>query len=115
MRFEEYVGDENLPVRLEIVDKFQEPSHGVWYPAHKTRYIFRQSIPPAVREGYLFVDQCWDYSVQSVSLEPEVPPGIFSQIVVDEGIDVQYFDNSGKLIGKFVQTSDSVPEMPAGK
>ena len=42
-------------------------------------------------------------------------PGIFSQIVVDEGIDVQYFDKSGKFIGKFVQTSDSVPEMPAGK
>jgi hypothetical protein len=115
VRFEEYVGDENLPVRLEIVDKFQEPSHGVWYPAHKTRYIFRQHIPPAVREGYLFVDQCWDYSVQSVAFEPEVPSGIFSQIVVDEGIDVQYFDKAGKLIGKFVQTSDSVPEMPAGK
>jgi len=115
VRFEEYVGSENLPVRLEIVDKFHEPSHGVWYPAHKTRYIFRPHIPPAVREGYLFVDQCWDYSVQSVSLEPEVPPNIFSQIVVDEGIDVQYFDKSGKLLGKFVQTSDSVPEMPAGK
>jgi hypothetical protein len=114
VRFEEYLGND-LPVRLEIVDKFLEPAHGVSYPAHKTRYIFRQGIPPAVREGYLFVDECWDYSVQSVSLEPEAPPGIFSQIVVDEGIDVQYFDKSGKLLGKFVQTSDSVPEMPAGK
>ena len=76
VRFEEYLGG-NLPVRLEIIDKFQEPSHGVWYPTHKTRYLFRQHIPPAVREGYLFVDQCWDYSVQSVSLEPEAPFGHF--------------------------------------
>ena len=115
VRLEEYRGEQTLPIRLEVVDSFREPSAGVWYPAHKTRYIFRQLHPPAVREGYLFVDQCWDYGVQSVSLTPEAPPGIFSEIVVDEGIDVQYFDKSGKLIGKTVQPSESVPEMPAGK
>jgi hypothetical protein len=91
------------------------PSAGVRYPAHKTRYILRQLIPPAVREGYLFIDQCWDYTVRSVSLEPMPPPGAFSQIVVPEGIDVQYFDKVGKFIGKYVQSSDSVPDMPAGK
>jgi hypothetical protein len=115
VRFEEYRPGETLPVRLEIVDKFNEPSPGIWYPAHKTRYIFRQQIAPAVREGYLFVDQCWDYTVNSVSLEPVVSEGTFSQIVVDEGIDVQYFDKHGKLFNKITQTSDSVPEMPAGK
>ena len=35
--------------------------------------------------------------------------------VVDEGIGVQYFDKKGKLFNKVTQTSDSVPEMPAGK
>jgi len=39
----------------------------------------------------------------------------FNQIVVDEGIDVQYFDKNGKLFNNVTQTSDSVPEMPAGK
>ncbi len=115
VRFEEYRPGETLPVRLEIVDKFSEPSPGVWYPAHKTRYIFRQQIAPAVREGYLFVDQCWDYTVNAVSLEPVVSEVTFNQIVVDEGIDVQYFDKNGKLFNNVTQTSDSVPEMPAGK
>jgi hypothetical protein len=115
VRFEEYRPGETLPVRLEIVDKFSEPSPGVWYPAHKTRYIFRQQIAPAVREGYLFVDQCWDYAVNAVSLEPVVTEGAFSRIVVDEGIDVQYFDKNGKLFNKAMQTADGVPEMPAGK
>jgi hypothetical protein len=115
VRFEEYRPGETLPVRLEIVEKFSEPSPGVWYPAHKTRYIFRQQIAPAVREGYLFVDQCWDYTVNAVSLDPLVSDVTFSQIVVDEGIDVQYFDKHGKLFNKITQTSDSVPEMPAGK
>jgi hypothetical protein len=115
VRFEQYVLGQTLPVRLDIVDKFHEPAHGVWYPAHKTRYIFRRRISPGVREGCLFVDQCWDYSVQAVSLEPAAPEGIFSQIVVDETIVVQYFDKSGTLIGKYPQTSDSVPQMPAGK
>jgi hypothetical protein len=115
VRFEEYRPGETLPVRLEIVDKFSEPSPGVWYPAHKTRYIFRQQIAPAVREGYLFVDQCWDYTVNAVSLEPVVSEVTFNQIVVDEGIDVQYFDKNGKLFNNVTQTADSVPEMPAGK
>ncbi len=115
VRFEQYRAGETLPIRLEIVDKFHEPAPGVWYPAHKTRYLFRQHIPPAVREGYLFVDQCWDYTVQTVSFDPAAPEGTFSQIVVDEGIDVQYFDRNGKLFSKAMQTSDSVPEMPSGK
>ena len=51
VQFEEYRGDATLPVRLEVVDQFQEPSHGVWYPAHRRAYIFRQQIPPAVRRG----------------------------------------------------------------
>ena len=67
-----------------------------------------------MREGCLFVDQCWDYRVQSVSLEPEGPPGIFSQLVVEEAIEVQYFDKTGKLIAKIIQSEDSVPQMPAG-
>jgi hypothetical protein len=115
VRFEQYRAGETLPIRLEIVDKFHQPSPGVWYPAHKTRYIFRQQIPPAVRDGYLFVDQCWDYTVQTVSFDPAAPEGSFGQIVVDEGIDVQYFDRNGKLFNKAMQTSDSVPEMPSGK
>jgi len=53
--------------------------------------------------------------VNAVSLEPVVTEGALSQIVVDEGIDVQYFDRHGKLFNKAMQTSDSVPEMPAGK
>jgi hypothetical protein len=115
VRFEEYRGDQKLPARLEVIDNFSEPSPGVWYPAHKTRYIFRQTIPPATRQGYLFVDQQWDYSVQAVSFNPAAPAGIFSQIVIPEQTEVQYFDKSGKLIAKIPQLTDGVPEMPGGK
>jgi hypothetical protein len=115
VRLEEYQGEQTLPVRLDVVDTFHQAAADVWYPAHTMRYIFRRRIPPAVRAGFLFVDQTWDYTVQRVSLDPTPPAGIFGHVPVYENIDVQYFDKSGKFMGIRRQSEETIPEMPPGK
>jgi len=115
VRCESYQATDSLPYEISEIDNFSEVAPKVWYPSHFFRYVFRRRVSPSMQDGFLFLEQFWDYKVRSVELKAPTSPNDYGQIVVPEGTLVQYYDKTGRLFTKIAQSSSSVPMMPAAK
>jgi hypothetical protein len=104
-----------LPTALYTAGDLREISPGVWFPHRHWMIAFKKGSETDLAEGRLAVLHRTDYRVQSVKLNPEVPPETFTEFIVPGGTKVEVVDTIGRHVGQLDQEKDGTPTVSREK